>query len=230
MNKQTSVKPMRLREKAGSERPSEKSGAEWIDCSRPSGRGVFALRADRLLRNLAVAGALLLVIVAVRSAGLPETQSVFSALQASMDMEWDESVGKLSFVNGLLPPSVREVWSGRETLTVYAPMTGETIHAWSRDEPYIELRGAVTDVRAAADGEIMSVAHGMEEERIVRLRHDDGMESIYGNLLVCYADVGDRVNAGEIFARVASGEALAFELRRDGRSVDPGGLLLPQPE
>lgn len=230
MDKQTKVKRMRLREDAWpAEEPAEKK-AEWIDCSKPSGMSVFAFRADRLMRNLAVTGALFLVIAAAKNAGLPETQSVFSALQASMDMEWDESVGKLSFVNSLLPESVREVWSAGESVTVYAPMAGETVHAWSGSEPYIELQGAVTDVRAVADGEIMSVAHGMEEERIVRVRHDDGMESVYGNLLVCYEDVGERVRAGDIFARVPPGQPLAFELRRDGRSVNPEGLLIPLPE
>ena len=230
MEKRTRVKQMRLREAARPTGEPTPGNAQWIDCSKPGGLGVFAFRADRLIRNLAVTGALLLVIVAVKNAGLPETQSVFSALQASMDMEWEESVGKLSFVNGLLPEGIREVWSGGETLAVYAPLAGETVHAWSASEPYIELQGAVTDVRAAADGEIMSVAHGMEEERIVRIRHDDGTESVYGNLLVCYEEVGERVSAGDIFARVAPGEPLAFELRRDGRSVDPDGLLLPQPE
>lgn len=228
MDQKTRVKPMRLREETR-EKP-EAPNAQWIDVSKPGKLGVFAFHADRLIRNLAVAGALLLVVVAAKNADLPEARSVFSALQTSMDMEWDESVGKLSFVSNLLPEGIREVWNGGERLTVYAPLSGETVHAWSHSEPYIELKGAVTDVRAVADGEIMSVAHGMEEERIVRIRHENGVESVYGNLLVCYEDVGEQVRAGEIFARVSPGEALAFELRRDGRSVDPEGLLTPQPE
>ncbi|MEG0743017.1 MAG: M23 family metallopeptidase, partial [Clostridia bacterium] len=97
-------------------------------------------------------------------------------------------------------------------------------------EPYLELQSAVTDVRVAADGEVMSIAHGMGEERIVRVRHDDETESIYGNLLVCYAEVGDRVYAGDIIARVPDDVPLAFELRRDGRSINPEGLLMPHKE
>ena len=69
-----------------------------------------------------------------------------------------------------------------------------------------------------------------EEERILRVRHDDETESIYGNLLTCYAQEGDRVYAGDVTATTIEGKPLVFELRRDGRSIDPEGLLKPIPE
>ena len=97
-------------------------------------------------------------------------------------------------------------------------------------EPYLELSCNTTDVRAAADGEIMSIAHGMDEERIVRIRHEGGLETLYGNLASCAHEVGDRVYAGDAFATVLEGAPLAFELRRDGRSIDPTGLMLPLTE
>lgn len=229
MDRQTRVKQIQVRGEKQRHIQLEQSQAEWIDLS-PKRKTRFIFQADRLIRNLAVAGGLMLVIVAVKNAGVPETQSVFSALQTSMNAEWDESVGKLSFVSGLLPESLQAVWSEREAAAVYAPMAGETVKAWTEQEPYIEVSGAVTEVRAVADGEIMSVAHGMDEERIVRIRHDDGAESVYGNLQVCYQEVGDRVSAGDIFARVPMGTPLAFELRQNGRSINPEGLLMPQPD
>ena len=85
------------------------------------------------------------------------------------------------------------------------------------------IQTKLSDVRAAADGEVMSIAHGLDEERIVRIRHDDASEAIYGNLASCLAQVGDRVYAGDVFASILEGEPLAFELRVDGRSVDPTG-------
>ena len=42
--------------------------------------------------------------------------------------------------------------------------------------------------------------------------------------------MGDRVYAGDAFATVLEGAPLAFELRRDGRSIDPTGLMLPLTE
>ena len=208
----------------------EQARPELIDYPPERGFGKRLLQTDKLIRNLAVVGGLLLTLVAVKNADTPQSQSVFSALQDSVHMEWDESLGKLSFVNSYLPESLQAVWNERETVTVLAPVVGETVHAWSEAEPYLELQSAVTDVRAVADGEVMSIAHGIGEEQIVRVRHDDETESIYGNLLVCYAEVGDRVYAGDIIARVPDDAPLAFELRKDGRSINPEGLLMPQKE
>ena len=202
--------------------PSET--AILTDCSVKPGQTRW-ISLDNLLRNVAVVGAIVLVIIAARNLEGTPTQSVFAALQSSMEMEWDESLGKLSFVSNLLPESVLGVWSEQESVAVLAPMGGEVVHAWSREEPYIELQGTVTDVRAAANGEVMSIAHGMEEEVILRLRHDDHTETLYGNLAACYVDVGDYVFEGDIVATVLEGKPLAFELRRNGRSIDPKGKL-----
>jgi len=141
-------------------------------------------------------------------------------------MKWDENVGRLSFVSDLLPAEIRAVWSEVPAVQVMAPITGETLHAWSEQEPYLELQGAVSDVRAAAAGEVMSIAHGLEEERIVRIRHADDSETLYGNLETCFVEVGDWVETGEIFAALIPGEPLAFELRVDGRSIDPQNQMV----
>lgn len=203
--------------------------AEWSQLPPQKTFGQKLLQTDRLIRNLAVVGGLLLTVVAIRNAGIPQTQSVFTAITQSAGMEWDESLGKLSFVGGILPDGISAVWNEKETLSVFAPITGKTVHAWSTAEPYVEYESAVSDVRAVADGEVMSISHGLDEERILRVRHNDETESIYGNLAACSAEVGQRVYAGDVIAQVLDGKPLAFELRRDGRSINPEGLLRPQP-
>lgn len=226
----TQTRNMRLRTERRlmeSEAPQRKSRA--VTVSTPSW-GQRILRADRMLRDLAVVGALFLTVLAVRNAQTPESQSVFSALKESANMHWDETLGQLSFVSNWLPESVQAVWNGTDSLTVLAPITGQTVHAWSEKEPYVEWMSEISDVRCVADGEVMSIAHGLEEERILRIRHDDDTESIYGNLAECFASEGDRVTAGQIIARVLENQPLAFELRRDGRSINPKGRLLPLEE
>ncbi len=203
------------------------AGAALSELPPKKGFGQRILQADRLVRNLAVVGALALTVVAVKNASVPQAQSVFSAIQQSAGMDWDESLGKLSFVGDFLPEGIQAVWNEKEAFTVFAPVNGETVHAWTRSEPYVEYAATVTDVRAVADGEVMSIAHGLDEERILRIRHDDETESIYGNLQTCYAQVGDRVYAGDVVARTLDGKPLAFELRKDGRSINPEGLLVP---
>lgn len=197
------------------------------------GRSVWGerfLQLDKLARNLIVVGCLFMVVVAVKNTTTLEAQSVFGAIQASAGIEWDESVGKLSFVNALLPESLQAVWSEERNLSVFAPVNGAVVHAWSQAEPYVMIESAVDDVRAAADGEVMSIAHGLDEERIVRIRHDDNSEALYGNLKTCLVEEGDRVYAGDVFAKLLEGSPLAFELRLDGRSVDPEGKLVRMAE
>jgi len=228
MQNQTQVRNIKLRTKTQPESIEKSAVTEPVELPQSGhGAGFWVLRADRLVRNLAVVGVLLLTVVALRGSSDPQAQSVFSALQESAGMEWDESIGKLSFVNSLLPQSLQEVWNPTADVMVFAPLSGDTVHAWSKSEPYIMIQGRTEQVRAAADGEVMSVAHGMDEERIIRVRHDDDTEAIYGNLAQSHVQAGQRVYAGDVIATLIDDQPLAFELRVNGRSVDPTGRMTP---
>lgn len=225
---QTQVRNMKVKSRAARlEAPLVETARVEELPRRGHGLGKKLLRLDQLARNVAVVGCLFLVVVAVRNTAAPEAQSVFGALKEGAGMEWDESVGKLSFVNSLLPQSIQAVWNEKDVSAVFSPISGDVVHAWSRAEPYLMIQSGLSDVRAAADGEVMSIAHGLGEERIVRIRHDDDTETIYGNLENCFVQVGDRVQAGQIFAGLLKEQPLSFELRVDGRSVNPEGKLLP---
>ena len=226
MGKQTTVKNMQVRSRAAQlESPLfQMTAAEELPPKR--GWVQSLLQFDQLARNLAVVGLLFVLVTAVRSAGTPEAQSVFSALQSSAGMQWDDTVGKLSFVNALLPESIQAVWSEETDVAVFSPVSGSIVHAWSRKEPYVTFESSLRDVRAAEDGEVMSIAHGPDEEKIVRIRHEN-CETLYGNLESVALQEGDRVYAGDVFGRLMEGRELAFELRVDGKSVDPRGKLMP---
>lgn len=230
MDRQTQVKSMKVKSRSARLQNSlaEMTRVEELP-PRPSW-GMRLLQLDQLVRNLVVVGCLFMLVVAVKNTTTPEAQSVFGAIRSSAGIEWDESVGKLSFVNNLLPQSIQEVWSEKSAVSVFAPIGGNVVHAWSPQEPYVMIQSSVSDVRAADDGEVMSVAHGLEEERIIRIRHDDGVETIYGNLATCLVETGDRVYAGDVFAGLMEGCPLAFELRVDGRSIDPQGHLVQMEE
>lgn len=186
---------------------------------RESSFGTRFLQLDRLVRNFAVVGSLVLVMVAVRSSNMEEAQSVFSALQTGTGMQWDESIGKLSFVNSLLPEEIQTVWNENKEVSVYAPVNGEIVHAWSEGEPYLLIQSEKDEVSASADGEVMSIAHGLGEERIVRIRHANQTETVYGNLQECALEIGQLVHAGELLGKLIPGQPLAFEVRVNGRPV-----------
>lgn len=195
-----------------------KPGFNWIQ----SGKKSFA---ERLTRNVAVAAALLLCVVAVRNASSPETVDVFQAIQQSMTLDLNESIGKLTFVSNLLPETALVFWNSSPTISVMAPVQGDIVHVWHEAEPYIALMGASEDVRAAADGEVMNIAHGDGEERIIRIRHDNGLETMYGNLEESLVSEGDQVYEGDIIGNTIKSQPVLFELRQDGRSIDPTYLM-----
>ena len=74
----------------------------------------------------------------------------------------------------------------------------------------------------------MSLAHGPGEERILRIRHENGVETLYGNLKECFVEAGSMVESGQVIATLLPDTPLAFELRINGRSVDPSGHFLPK--
>jgi hypothetical protein len=181
--------------------------------------------AERLTRNVAVAAALLLCAVAVRNAALPESKDVFTAIQDSVTMNLDESLGKLTFVSSLLPESALVFWNNNETVQVSAPVHGDIVHVFNEEEPYIALLGVSNDVRVAADGEVMNIAHGDGEERVIRIRHENGLETLYGNLMECYVAEGDQVYEGDIIGETAENQPVFFEVRLSGRSIDPVPMM-----
>ena len=228
MEHQTRVTNIKLRTKQEVEKKEKRESVQPVELPREENRwAVRFLHADLLVRNLAVVGVLLLTVIALRTSPSTQAQSVFSALQESAGMEWDESVGKLSFVNSLLPEALQEVWNPQPDFMVCAPLSGETLHVWTKQEPYITVLGRTDEIRAAADGEVMSIAHGLNEELIVRVRHLDDTEAVYGNLAVSHVDEGQQVYAGDMIGTLLSEQPLAFELRLNGRSVDPTGRMMP---
>ena len=208
--KRPPVKPEKKKEK--------KDSFTWLR----SGKTHFA---ERLTRNVAIAAAVLLCAVAIRNGALPQAQDVFSAVQQSVNMNLDETLGKLTFVSNLLPESALVFLNSNETIQVTAPVHGEIVHAWREAEPYVALLGVSSDVRAASGGQIMNVAHGDAEERIVRIRHDNGLETMYYNLEESYVAEGDKVFEGDIIGHTADKQPVYFELRRNGRSIDPTSLM-----
>jgi lipoprotein NlpD len=95
----------------------------------------------------------------------------------------------------------------------------------------IDIRGtAGADVRAAAAGEIVYAGSGLRGfSQLVIVKHDDTWLSAYAHNSRILVKEGDRLEKGGRVARLeaADGEAplLHFEIRRDGKPVDPAALL-----
>ncbi|MBR0408174.1 MAG: M23 family metallopeptidase [Clostridia bacterium] len=169
-------------------------------------------------------------MVAVRNAELPTGKTVLTAVQEMIGADWDQSLGKISFVSNLLPESMAVFFETDLQANLTAPCFGGVVHAWSQEEPYLGYSAANGNVYAVSDGQVMSVAHGLEEERIIRVRHDDGLESMYYNLASVNVREGDSVSAQTCLGTALPGKQALLEIRRAGRAVDPAPWLSPREE
>ena len=192
------------------EPPREEETAPQSDAVKPLRFG------ERMLRNTAIAAALLLCAVAARSAGLLPENGAFSQ---AVTMNLEEGLGSLRFVSALLPESARVFWNlGEEQHS--APSEAAIVHAFSEAEPYLAYSEG--EALASAAGEAMSVGKDALGRQTVRLRHESGMETVYGNLIAASVREGDWVEAGQV---LGVSRALTFEMRAEGRPMDPEPYL-----
>jgi murein DD-endopeptidase MepM/ murein hydrolase activator NlpD len=83
-----------------------------------------------------------------------------------------------------------------------------------------------TPVRAAADGTVLFTGWMRGYGMLVILDHGGGVSTTYSHLSSYAVHVGDHVGRGEVIARIGStgwstGPHLFFEVREDGRPVNP---------
>ena len=83
-----------------------------------------------------------------------------------------------------------------------------------------------TKIHAAFHGKVRAVGEDERAGNYIILRHDDGMETFYCHCSRIDAAEGDRVDAGDVIARVGStgwstGPHVHFEVRKNGERLDP---------
>ena len=89
---------------------------------------------------------------------------------------------------------------------------------------------AGTEVAAAAGGTVVHAGPAGTYGNLVTLRHDNGFETRYAHLSSVDVKVGDLVEAGTELGKVgtsgySTGPHLHFEVRHDGKAIDPAPLL-----
>ena len=89
---------------------------------------------------------------------------------------------------------------------------------------------ARTPIAAPAPGVVVTASAGGDYGRHVVLDHGNGVRSLYGHLSEIDVAPGQQVEKGEVIGRVGStgrstGPHLHYEIRVQGRPVDPRGFL-----
>ena len=110
------------------------------------------------------------------------------------------------------------------------PVDGKVINSFSPSGSLnkgVDIDGRMGEsVRAAADGLVVYAGGGLRGYgKLVILKHSDNFLSAYGHNRVIRVKEGQNVKGGQIVAEIGSSgtdrEMLHFEIRRDGKPVDP---------
>lgn len=114
------------------------------------------------------------------------------------------------------------------------PTAGRVIETFRRGDPGrrgLDIRGRLGQpVRAAAAGRVVYSGSGLPGYgQLIIIKHNDNYLSAYGYNRRLLVREGQRVRAGQRIAEMGAvggeGPVLHFEIRRDGRPVDPLRLL-----
>lgn len=173
---------------------------------------------EKLTRNIAIATLLLLCLLSAKDMYIGEA-TLLRAVQGIVQGEWDDNVGRLTYVGNWMADSLQVFGPADIEIALLTPAQGSVKQAFSQNAPYIVYSGAA-DVFAAADGEVMAIAHTDEDAYVVRIHHNDGIDTLYYGLNTCLVAEGDSVRADTRIGLVQPGGELAFELRRDGLPID----------
>ena len=110
------------------------------------------------------------------------------------------------------------------------PLKGGVINRFSLVQPVnkgIDIAGDLSNtVTAAADGVVVYAGGNLRGYgELVIVKHNNSFLSAYGNNEKMLVKEGEKVKAGKAIARVgktaANDQMLHFEIRRDGKPVDP---------
>jgi lipoprotein NlpD len=112
---------------------------------------------------------------------------------------------------------------------------GKVLETFSEPQnPAIYLDGRLGDpVGAAADGRVIFSGQGPKGYgNLLIVKHDDELLSVYGHNRSLLVKEGEQVKRGQKIAELGNSDSdrprLRFEIRREGRPVDPMRLLPPR--
>ena len=176
---------------------------------------------DRLLRNSAIACAVLLGVLALGNIRQPWAQKAVEGIEQALTMHinLDESLGQLSFVKQLMPESALVFLNVSGGSELASPVSAPLSHPWSALQPWMLFDGKGEPVSAAQGGTVTAVSSLSGGQYGLLIDHGQGMESVYAGLSALSVQSGDAVSRGQLLG--SCGDGLYFELRSGGESVDP---------
>ena len=182
-------------------------------------------RTDRLLRNSAIACAVLLGVLALGNIRQPWAEKASEGIEKALSMriDLDDSIGELTFVRQLMPESALVFLNVSGGAALTPPVDGAISHPWSNLQPWMMFDCiAGTPVCAVGPGTVTAITPLSGDRYGVLVDHGEGAESLYAQLTEVDVAAGDSVSRGQT---IGKGEGVYFEYRVGGESVDPAGEM-----
>lgn len=110
------------------------------------------------------------------------------------------------------------------------PVRGSVVASFSQSRGVDIAVGSGTPVKASAAGQVVYAGSGLRGYgQLIIVKHSAEYLSAYGHNRKLLVEEGDRIASGQVIAESGSapgkGEQVHFEIRRNGRPVDPLSLL-----
>ena len=134
-----------------------------------------------------------------------------------------------------------EIKSVADKYSFIVPIKGEIISPFgTRTDPLsgnpqfhsgIDIEANMgTSIKATLAGEVTEVGSNPDYGKYVKIKHNDGISTLYGFCSILVAKVGQKVNQGDVIAKVGNSEdeessSLHFEIWKDNKLIDPGKLF-----
>ena len=188
---------------------------------RSRGQKAPLTQGDKLLRNSAIACALLLGILALGNLRQPWAEKAAQGIERALTMHinLDDSIGELTFVRQIMPESALVFLNVSGGAGMTRPNDGAVIHPWSAMQPWTVFEEGLQPVCAAGSGTVTAVSTLSGGNQGILVDHGDGLETLYANLSEVTVQSGDSIARGQRLGACEDG--LYFELRQGGESVDP---------
>ena len=210
------------------EQPKQPIKIEPTRAQRPRRRRVKPrmTRTDRLLRNSALACAMLLGVLALGNVDQPWAKKASDTVERALTMriDLDESIGALEFVRNVMPESALVFMNLSGKTALEKPVDGPVAHAWSNLQPWVMFNcGEYTSVKAIGSGTVTAVSPLSDGKYGVLVDHGDGVESLYAQLTKVDVASGDSVERGQAIG--TGSDVVYFEYRQNGESMDPAAEM-----
>lgn len=103
------------------------------------------------------------------------------------------------------------------------PSKGEIVGKFSQAKKGVDIKAASgLAVYAASDGKVVYSGNGLKGYgNLIIIRHDNGYLTAYAQNKVNLVKVGQDVKCGDKIAQVGVGGVLHFELRKNGKPINP---------